>query len=67
MGALEEGAGAAHGALDATQADLASVQDELANLYYKVCSTQGVTPQRVMLDHVNKGARLARDLNFKAF
>ncbi len=52
---MDDAAADAHKTLDSTQADLNVVSEELSNLYYKVCNVQGVTPQRVMLDHMNKG------------
>jgi protein bicaudal D len=52
---MDESAADAHRTLDATQTELNMVSEELANLYYKVCNVQGVTPQRVMLDHMDKG------------
>jgi len=55
MTSMDESAADAHKTLDATQTELNLVSEELANLYYKVCNVQGVTPQRVMLDHMDKG------------
>jgi hypothetical protein len=50
---MDESARDAHKVIDTTQLDLIKVSEELAALYYQVCSAKGLTPQRVMLDHMN--------------
>ena len=50
---MDECALDAHKTIDSTQSDLNAISEELAALYYQVCTVQGVTPQRVMLDHMN--------------
>lgn len=52
MRSMDDAAVDAHRTIDTTQADLNFISEELANLYYKVCNVQGVTAQRVMLDHM---------------
>lgn len=64
---MDEAAADAHKTLDSTQSDLNMVSEELANLYYKVCNVQGVTPQRVMLEHMDKGENLQIVLAFTNF
>lgn len=41
----------ASNSLDAAQNDLNTVSDELAQLYHHVCTVNGETPSRVLLDH----------------
>ncbi|XP_044734868.1 protein bicaudal D isoform X2 [Chrysoperla carnea] len=48
---LGEIAGEAGSALDVAQNDLSTVSDELAQLYHHVCTVNGETPSRVVLDH----------------
>lgn len=50
---MDDSALDAHKTIDSTQSDLNAISEELAALYYQVCTVQGVTPQRVMLDHMN--------------
>lgn len=52
MRGMDDAAADAHRTIDTTQTDLNFISEELANLYYKVCNVQGVTAQRVMLDHM---------------
>ncbi|CAL8130584.1 unnamed protein product [Orchesella dallaii] len=52
MRSMDDAAADAHKTIDTTQGDLNFISEELANLYYKVCNVQGVTAQRVMLDHM---------------
>ena len=42
---MDESAGDAHKTIDMTQSDLNAISEELAALYYQVCTVQGVTPQ----------------------
>ena len=51
---MDESARDANRVIDATQLDLNKVSEDLAALYYQVCSFKGLTPQRVMLDHMTK-------------
>ncbi|XP_035710459.1 protein bicaudal D isoform X2 [Folsomia candida] len=65
---MDEAAADAHKTLDSTQSDLNMVSEELANLYYKVCNVQGVTPQRVMLEHMDKDGKInspAKSMGFQ--
>lgn len=48
---LGELAGEASTSLDTAQNDLLSVTEELAQLYHHVCTVNGETPSRVILDH----------------
>ncbi|RZF48470.1 hypothetical protein LSTR_LSTR017553, partial [Laodelphax striatellus] len=48
---LGELAGEASDSLDAAQNDLNTVSDELAQLYHHVCTVNGETPSRVLLEH----------------
>ncbi|XP_075215937.1 microtubule-associated protein Bicaudal D [Lycorma delicatula] len=48
---LGELTGEASSSLDAAQNDLNTVSDELAQLYHHVCTVNGETPSRVLLDH----------------
>lgn len=41
----------AGGFLDSAQNDLQNLSDELAQLYHHVCTVNGETPSRVVLDH----------------
>lgn len=41
----------AGGFLDSAQNDLQNLSDELAQLYHHVCTVNGETPSRVILDH----------------
>ncbi|KAG7200256.1 hypothetical protein KM043_017726 [Ampulex compressa] len=41
----------AGGFLDSAQNDLQNISDELAQLYHHVCTVNGETPSRVVLDH----------------
>lgn len=52
---LGEIAGEAGSALDVAQNDLSTVSDELAQLYHHVCTVNGETPSRVLLDHEKHG------------
>lgn len=52
MRSMDDAAVDAHRTIDTTQTDLNFISEELSNLYYKVCNVQGVTAQRVMLDHM---------------
>ncbi|XP_026470643.1 protein bicaudal D-like isoform X1 [Ctenocephalides felis] len=44
-------AGEAGSSLETAQNDLLAVSDELAQLYYHVCTVNGETPNRIVLDH----------------
>lgn len=46
--------------LGATQEELLAVSDDLAQLYHHVCTVNGETPSRVVLDHA-KGSRVTED------
>lgn len=48
---LGELAGEASTSLDTAQNDLLLVTEELAQLYHHVCTVNGETPSRVILDH----------------
>jgi protein bicaudal D len=48
---LAELAAEASKAFDAAQTGLSTTCDELAILYHHVCTVNGETPSRVMLDH----------------
>lgn len=48
---LGELAGEASSSIDSAQNDLLTVSDELAQLYHHVCTVNGETPSRVLLDH----------------
>lgn len=48
---LSKLAGDAGGCLDKAQNDLQNISDELAQLYHHVCTVNGETPSRVILDH----------------
>ena len=48
---LGELAGEAGTSLDAAQNDLLTVSEELAQLYHHLCTVNGETPNRVILDH----------------
>uniref|UniRef100_A0A1B6KG67 Protein bicaudal D n=2 Tax=Graphocephala atropunctata TaxID=36148 RepID=A0A1B6KG67_9HEMI len=48
---LAELAGEASTSLDTAQNDLMTATDELAQLYHLVCTVNGETPTRVLLDH----------------
>lgn len=48
---LGELAGEASTSLDTAQNDLLLVTDELAQLYHHLCTVNGETPSRVILDH----------------
>jgi len=48
---LAELVGEASGSLEAAQGDLVTVTEELAQLYHHVCTVNGETPTRVLLDH----------------
>lgn len=48
---LGELAGEASSSLDTAQNDLLMVTEELAQLYHHVCTVNGETPSRVILDH----------------
>lgn len=58
MKSMDDAAVDAHKTIDTTQTDLNFISEELANLYYKVCNVQGVTAQRVMLDHMTGELRI---------
>ncbi|RWS02827.1 protein bicaudal D-like protein [Dinothrombium tinctorium] len=42
------------GALCLTQDDLTSISEELADLYHHVCHVNGMTPNRIILDHATE-------------
>lgn len=48
---LAELAGEASSSLDTAHSDLSNVTEELAQLYHHVCTVNGETPSRVLLDH----------------
>ena len=48
---LGELAGEASTSLDAAQNDLLTVSEELAQLYHHLCTVNGETPNRILLDH----------------
>ncbi|XP_066601856.1 protein bicaudal D isoform X2 [Prorops nasuta] len=48
---LSKLAAEASGSLDSAQNDLQIISDELAQLYHHVCTVNGETPSRVVLDH----------------
>ena len=48
---LSKLASEAGGSLDSAQNDLQNISDELAQLYHHVCTVNGETPSRVVLDH----------------
>lgn len=48
---LSKLASEAGGSLDTAQNDLQNISDELAQLYHHVCTVNGETPSRVVLDH----------------
>ena len=48
---LGELAGEASSSLDTAQNDLLTVSEELAQLYHHLCTVNGETPNRVILDH----------------
>ncbi|GLH13771.1 Protein bicaudal D [Gryllus bimaculatus] len=52
---LGELAGEASNSLDTAQNDLQTISDELAQLYHHVCTVNGETPSRVLLDHEKHG------------
>lgn len=52
---LKEFASQAGTTLDETQNNLQSVTEELAQLYHHVCTVNGQTPTRVVLDHEKEG------------
>ncbi|KAJ8973381.1 hypothetical protein NQ317_012096 [Molorchus minor] len=52
---LREFAGEAGASLDETQNNLQIVTEELAQLYHHVCTVNGQTPTRVVLDHEKEG------------
>nr|CAD7593231.1 unnamed protein product [Timema genevievae] len=52
---LGELAGEASSSLDTAQNDLLTISDELAQLYHHVCTVNGETPSRVLLDHEKHG------------
>lgn len=52
---LGELAGEAGSSLDTAQNDLLTISDELAQLYHHVCTVNGETPSRVLLDHEKHG------------
>lgn len=52
---LKEFASQAGATLDETQNNLQSVTEELAQLYHHVCTVNGQTPTRVVLDHEKEG------------
>lgn len=51
IGILSKLTGDAGGCLDKAQNDLQNISDELAQLYHHVCTVNGETPSRVILDH----------------
>ncbi|KAJ8934475.1 hypothetical protein NQ314_013350 [Rhamnusium bicolor] len=52
---LREFASEAGASLDETQNNLQTVTEELAQLYHHVCTVNGQTPTRVVLDHEKEG------------
>lgn len=48
---LSKIASEAGGSLDSAQNDLQNISEELAQLYHHVCTVNGETPSRVVLDH----------------
>ncbi|CAH0550520.1 unnamed protein product [Brassicogethes aeneus] len=52
---LSEFASEAGASLDETQNNLQTVSEELAQLYHLVCTVNGQTPSRVVLDHEKEG------------
>lgn len=48
---LGELAGEASSSLDTAQNDILLITEELAQLYHHVCTVNGETPSRVILDH----------------
>ncbi|CAH1164106.1 unnamed protein product [Phaedon cochleariae] len=52
---LREFAGEAGASLDETQNNLQTVSEEVAQLYHHVCTVNGQTPTRVVLDHEKEG------------
>ncbi|KAJ9592414.1 hypothetical protein L9F63_015934, partial [Diploptera punctata] len=48
-------AGEAGSSLDTAQNDLLTISDELAQLYHHVCTVNGETPSRVLLEHEKHG------------
>ena len=48
---LSKLAAEAGGSLDSAQNDLQNMSEELAQLYHHVCTVNGETPSRVVLDH----------------
>ncbi|XP_067003481.1 protein bicaudal D isoform X2 [Anabrus simplex] len=52
---LSELAGEAGSSLDTAQNDLLTISDELAQLYHHVCTVNGETPSRVLLEHEKHG------------
>lgn len=63
---LGELTGEASSSLDAAQNDLNTVSDELAQLYHHVCTVNGETPSRVLLDH-EKHSKPGNLFFFKTF
>lgn len=48
--------------LNSTRSNLVSLSDDLAQLYHLVCTVNGETPNRVLLDHKNDDLRFVLDL-----
>jgi protein bicaudal D len=61
---LGELAGEAGSSLDTAQNDLLTISDELAQLYHHVCTVNGETPSRVLLDHEKHGGMTPSTLEF---
>lgn len=52
---LREFASEAGGSLEETQNNLQTVTEELAQLYHHVCTVNGQTPSRIVLEHEKHG------------
>lgn len=52
---LGEFTGEASSSLDMAQNDLQNITDDLAQLYHHVCTVNGETPSRVVLEHEKHG------------
>lgn len=62
---LREFASSAGSSLEETQNNLQTVTEELAQLYHHVCTVNGQTPTRVVLDHEKEGMTPSEFLHFK--
>lgn len=54
LSALSQSAGQS---LNSARTNLVGLSDELAQLYHLVCTVNGETPNRVLLDHKNEDLR----------